>query len=67
MVPDQGPWNYNFMGVKFASTMKYGLKLENPKEFYHEQHRPVHFLNWAGEVSPAEANETAADGENVFE
>ena len=24
--------------------MKYGLKLDNPKEFYHEMHRPVHFL-----------------------
>jgi len=48
MVPDQGPWNYNFMGVKFSTAMKYGLKLENPKEFYNEAHRPVHFMNWSG-------------------
>ena len=24
--------------------MKYGVKLDNPKEFYHESHRPGHFL-----------------------
>jgi pre-mRNA-processing factor 8 len=47
MVPDVGSWNYNFMGVKHSQTMKYGLRLENPKEFYHELHRPVHFLQFA--------------------
>jgi len=36
MVPDVGSWNYNFMGVKHQTTMKYGIKLDNPKEFYHE-------------------------------
>ena len=36
MVPDVGSWNYNFMGVKHQVSMKYGLKLDNPKEFYHE-------------------------------
>lgn len=47
MVPDVGSWNYNFMGVKHQTTMKYGIKLDNPKEFYHEMHRPVHFLQFA--------------------
>eukprot|EP00286_Rhodomonas_abbreviata_P014338 CAMPEP_0181321322 /NCGR_PEP_ID=MMETSP1101-20121128/18616_1 /TAXON_ID=46948 /ORGANISM="Rhodomonas abbreviata, Strain Caron Lab Isolate" /LENGTH=2399 /DNA_ID=CAMNT_0023429127 /DNA_START=170 /DNA_END=7369 /DNA_ORIENTATION=+ len=47
MVPDQGSWNYNFMGVKHQASMAYGLKLDNPKEFYHESHRPVHFLQFA--------------------
>ncbi|EKX45108.1 hypothetical protein GUITHDRAFT_87243 [Guillardia theta CCMP2712] len=47
MVPDTGSWNYNFMGVKHQQSMKYGLKLDNPKEFYHESHRPVHFLQFA--------------------
>jgi pre-mRNA-processing factor 8 len=47
MVPDQLPWNYNFNGIKHATSMKYQLKLENPKEFYHESHRPLHFLNFA--------------------
>eukprot|EP00026_Physarum_polycephalum_P002371 Phypoly_transcript_02377.p1 GENE.Phypoly_transcript_02377~~Phypoly_transcript_02377.p1 ORF type:complete len:896 (+),score=129.81 Phypoly_transcript_02377:235-2688(+) len=46
MVPDLGPWNYNFMGVKYHTNMKYGIKLDNPKPFYDESHRPVHFQNW---------------------
>ena len=47
MVPDVGSWNYNFMGVKHSAGLKYGLKLANPKEFYHEAHRPTHFLEFA--------------------
>jgi pre-mRNA-processing factor 8 len=47
MVPDQMAWNYNFNGIKHSTSMKYHLKLENPKEFYHEAHRPLHFLNFA--------------------
>ena len=27
-------------------TMKYSLCVENPTEFYHERHRPAHFLNF---------------------
>ena len=33
MVPDGGPWNYNFQGVKHSPGMKYALKLANPKSF----------------------------------
>ena len=62
MVPESGPWNYNFMGVKFSSTMKYDLKLGVPKEFYHESHRPVHFLNWAGEMN--KQSEAGTDSDN---
>ncbi|KAK9738667.1 JAB1/Mov34/MPN/PAD-1 ubiquitin protease [Popillia japonica] len=40
MVPAQGSWNYNFMGVRHDPNMKYELQLANPKEFYHEVHRP---------------------------
>jgi pre-mRNA-processing factor 8 len=47
MVPEEGSWNYNFMGVKHTPNMKYGLKLANPKEYYHEVHRPAHFLNFS--------------------
>jgi pre-mRNA-processing factor 8 len=36
MIPDSECWNYNFMGVKFSYSMKYNLKLSNPREFYHE-------------------------------
>jgi len=55
MVPDTGSWNYNFTGVKHSVAMKYGLKLENPKEFYHEVHRPAHFLNFSAMDAPEES------------
>jgi pre-mRNA-processing factor 8 len=47
MVPEEGSWNYNFMGVKHNRSMDYDLKLGNPKEFYNEVHRPNHFLQFA--------------------
>lgn len=46
MVPDAGPWNFNFMGTKFNAAAGYGLKLANPREFYAEVHRPTHFLEF---------------------
>jgi len=42
--------------------MKYGLRLDNPKEFYHEVHRPAHFLNF----SSLEGDETATEREDAF-
>jgi pre-mRNA-processing factor 8 len=36
------------MGMKHSATMKYGLKLDVPKDFYHESHRPGHFLKFTG-------------------
>ncbi|KAG2729326.1 hypothetical protein I3760_01G245300 [Carya illinoinensis] len=59
MIPDNGPWNYNFMGVKHAPSMKYGVKLGAPREYYHEDHRPTHFL----EFSNLEEGETIAVGD----
>ena len=35
------------LGVRHASSMKYDLELATPKEFYHELHRPAHFLNFS--------------------
>lgn len=46
MTPSDGIWNYNFQGVRHSVNMKYDLKLEVPKEFYHESHRPIHFHNF---------------------
>jgi len=37
-------FHLNFAGAKHSVNMKYGVKLDNPKEFYHESHRPGHFL-----------------------
>lgn len=64
MVPDENSWNYNFMGVKHTTSMKYDLTLGNPKEFYHEVHRRTHFLTF----TDMEAEEAAYDEEhqNVF-
>ena len=36
------------MGVKHSEGMSYGLQLSNPREFYHEAHRPSHFQNFGG-------------------
>jgi len=47
MVPDNEIWNYNFIGIQHAHNMKYNLILSNPKPYYHEIHRPSHFLNFA--------------------
>ena len=64
-VPDQGPWNYNFMGVKLSPTQKYGVRLGVPKEFYHESHRPGHFMAFTEleeEKPVSAATATAAGG-----
>ncbi|CAK7306293.1 Pre-mRNA-processing-splicing factor 8 [Vulpes lagopus] len=64
MVPAQSSWNYNFMGVRQDPNMKYELQLANSKEFYHEVHRPSHFLNFAllqeGEVYSADREDLYA-------
>mmetsp|Transcript_62207 Transcript_62207/g.196862 ORF Transcript_62207/g.196862 Transcript_62207/m.196862 type:complete len:385 (+) Transcript_62207:120-1274(+) len=63
MVPESGSWNYNFMGVKHSASMKYNVKLANPREYYHEVHRPTHFLEFA-QLEGDDAIE--ADREDLF-
>ncbi|KAJ1979992.1 hypothetical protein H4R33_005585 [Dimargaris cristalligena] len=46
LVPSDGVWNYNFMGPNHRADMKYEVELDIPHEFYHEVHRPNHFLNF---------------------
>lgn len=65
MVPDDEIWNYNFMGVKHSLGMEYGVRLGVPKEFYHEMHRPNHFLTFTN-MEEAE-NTTEADVDNLFD
>jgi pre-mRNA-processing factor 8 len=43
--------------------MKYELQLANPKEFYHEVHRPSHFLNFS---SMDEAELPGTDQEDLY-
>jgi pre-mRNA-processing factor 8 len=64
MTPLQGSWNYNFMGVRHDPNMRYDLELANPKEFYHEDHRPSHFLNFSAIDDPQGIG--MADRENMF-
>ena len=50
LVPEQGGlWNYSFMGAAFGSVEKkpVGVKVDTPIGFYAEQHRPLHFQNFA--------------------
>jgi pre-mRNA-processing factor 8 len=54
LVPDAGSWNYYFTGHKHSSAMSYGLRLSNPKEFYHEVHRATHFLNFVAATGGAD-------------
>ena len=52
------------MGVRHDPNMRYELALSNPKEFYHEVHRPSHFMNFA---SIEEGGDTVgADREDMF-
>uniref|UniRef100_A0A3Q7GQY1 PROCT domain-containing protein n=1 Tax=Solanum lycopersicum TaxID=4081 RepID=A0A3Q7GQY1_SOLLC len=51
------------MGVKHTARMKYEVKLGTPREYYNEDHRPKHFL----EFSNMEEGDTAeADREDTF-
>jgi pre-mRNA-processing factor 8 len=46
MVPEESKWNFNFTGSSFAVTMNYRLKIDRPRDFYDELHRPTHFLTF---------------------
>jgi pre-mRNA-processing factor 8 len=52
------------MGVRHDPNMKYDLMLSNPKEFYHEVHRPAHFLMFSNLEDASDG--TGADREDVF-
>jgi pre-mRNA-processing factor 8 len=66
MVPDAGSWNYNFMGSKHSPGMTFGLKLDVPLEYYHETHRPAHFLTFKASLDGGVGG-SEADVENPFE
>lgn len=66
LTPDAGSWNYNFMGVKHSPQMTYGLEVGNPKEFYDESHRPMHFLNFSGVTTEEPALLNNEEFEDLF-
>ncbi|KAL7932114.1 PROCN domain-containing protein [Trichoderma chlorosporum] len=49
LVPDDGRWNYSFIGGVFAGMEKKSVhvKLDTPLPFYSDHHRPVHFNSFA--------------------
>ncbi|KAH3674624.1 hypothetical protein WICMUC_003170 [Wickerhamomyces mucosus] len=44
LVPSTDIWNFAFMGMRYNKDLEYDLKLDIPLEFYHELHRPGHFI-----------------------
>ena len=51
-------------GVRHSPSMRFELQLSNPKEFYHEVHRPSHFLNFS---SMEDIETVGADREDMFQ
>ncbi|KAJ6106408.1 Pre-mRNA-processing-splicing factor 8A [Penicillium capsulatum] len=49
LVPEDNLWNYSFMGSSFGSVEKRPVyvKIDTPLRFYDDQHRPLHFQNFA--------------------
>ncbi|KAI9828537.1 MAG: Pre-mRNA-processing-splicing factor 8 [Sarea resinae] len=49
LVPDANVWNYSFMGSSFGNVEKKAVyvKMDTPLRFYDDQHRPLHFQNFA--------------------
>ncbi|RLV89289.1 Pre-mRNA-splicing factor 8 [Spathaspora sp. JA1] len=63
MIPEDEVWNYFFIGTMFNPKEMYDLKIDVPIGFYHELHRPIHFL---GFTQLQEENIVEADQEDVF-
>lgn len=49
LVPEDNVWNYSFMGSAFGGVEKRPVyvKIDTPLRFYDDQHRPLHFQNFA--------------------
>ncbi|KAI0127853.1 pre-mRNA-splicing factor spp42 [Xylariales sp. AK1849] len=62
LVPENGKWNYSFMGASFDGLVKkkVEVKLDTPLGFYADVHRPLHFQNFA------ELEDVGVDREDQF-
>ena len=49
VVPDDSVWNYAFLGPVWDAHLLYTLVMNVPIAFYHELHRPLHFLQFSEE------------------
>lgn len=63
LVPETGVWNYKYQGLLFSASKRFQLRLDTPKEFYWELHRPSHFLTFA-DVEKSSADLQAMDAED---
>jgi pre-mRNA-processing factor 8 len=63
LIPDNGIWNYSFMGSAFGAVEKrpVHVRLDTPARFYDGIHRPLHFYTFA------ELEDVWVDRENTFE
>ncbi|KAI1384862.1 PROCN-domain-containing protein [Hypoxylon trugodes] len=54
LVPEDGKWNYNFMGSNFIGLEKkpVHVKLDTPLPFYNDLHRPEHFHDFTEMEDP---------------
>jgi len=66
LVPSDGLWNYNLMGVRFMPSMKSSLALGKPLPFYAPEHRPTHFHSFAEQFTADAAIPEEVDMENPF-
>jgi pre-mRNA-processing factor 8 len=62
LVPEDGIWNYGFMGAGWNPNSSYELKIDTPYPFYHELHRPIHFTSF----NDLEDNVVELDKQDVF-
>lgn len=60
LIPDDGIWNYFFMGSVWNRNGEYDMKVGLPPSFYSEEHRPVHFTTF-NQIESIEA-----DRDDVF-
>jgi pre-mRNA-processing factor 8 len=67
LVPENNSWNYSFMGSAFGGIEKkpVHVKIDTPLPFYSDQHRPLHFQNFA-EVS-AQSSGSQPEHANVLQ
>lgn len=54
LVPETEVWNFKYQGLLFSATKSYSLKVDSPREFYWELHRPSHFLTFADAERPVD-------------
>jgi len=62
LVPETDVWNYSFMGAQFSTVEKRPIyvKIDTPRRFYDDLHRPVHFSSFN------ELEDVWADREDAF-